>query len=238
MPGKRKVQFANGEIYHIILRAIDGIELFRQRGDYLRMIHSLFEFNDLLPLSSNLRVTHHRCNEEIYLITAERRERERKLLVEILAFCLMPNHVHLLVRQLQDGGIKKFMQKFGGYATYFNKKYHRQGYLFQGRYRAVQIKDDNQLITVFVYIHTNPIAIIYPKWKENGIRDTKRAIRYLKEYRWSSYLDFIGVKNFPSITSREFFIELMGGLKGCQRFVNDWLFQKRRLSDFDTITIE
>ena len=238
MPGKRKIQFTNGEIYHIVTRAVDGTNLFRERGDYIRMAHDIFEFNDLSPLSSALRVTHCRDKNLPIFNTITTERRERKLLVEVLAFCLMTNHVHLLARQLQDEGIKKFMQKLGGYATYYNKKYKRQGYLFQGRYRAVHIEDDRQLMTVFVYIHTNPVAIIYPGWKEAGIQDVKKAIEFLEEYKWSSYLDYLGIKNFPSITSREFLTDLMGGIKGCREFIEDWLYQKRELSDLDLVAME
>ncbi len=238
MPGQRKVQFANGEIYHIVIRAIDGINLFRGRGDYFRMIHDLFEFNNLSPVISTQRVFYHRNKNETGSDPVSFERRERKLLVEILTFCLMPNHVHLLVRQLQDDGIRKFMQKFGGYATYFNKKYQRKGHLFQGRYGAVHVKDDRQLMTVFVYIHTNPIAILYPGWKEKGIKDAERAIKFLGEYRWSSYLDYLGAKNFPSITNRDFLTNLMGGQNDCREFIEDWLNQKRELYDFEVVAIE
>ncbi|MBI2450608.1 MAG: transposase [Candidatus Nealsonbacteria bacterium] len=236
MPGKRKVQFVNGGIYHIVTRAVDGTELFREQGDNLRMTHDIFEFNDLTPLSSALRIVHCRNKNNTIPLTTERRE--RKLLVEILAFCFMPNHVHLLLRQLQDRGVQKFMQKLGGYTTYYNKKYQRQGYLFQGRYRAVHIKDDKQLMTVFVYIHTNPVALLYPGWKERGIKDIKKAIEFINQYRWSSYLDYLGIKNFPSLTSREFLIKTIGGMEECQRLVEDWLYQKRVLFDLDKVALE
>ena len=130
------------------------------------------------------------------------------------------------------------MQKFGGYAWDYNKKYKRNGYLFQGRYKAVYVKNDRQLMTVFVCIHTNPVAIIYPGWKERGIGDAERAMKFLEEYRWSSYLDYLGNKNFPSLTSREFSIETMGGLKECKRLVDDWLSQKHELHDLEEVGIE
>ncbi len=238
MPGQRRAQFANGEIYHIVSRAIDGIDLFRDKQDYSQMIRDLFRFNDLSPVISTQRVFYHRNKNETGSDPVSFERRERKLLVEILSFCLMTNHVHLLIRQLQDNGIRKFIQKFGGYATYYNKKYQRKGYLFQGRYRAVHIKDDKQLMTVFVYIHTNPIAILYPGWKEKGIKDVEKALKFLEEYRWSSYLDYLGIKNFPSLTSREFLIETMGGLKEYKRLVEGWLNQKRELYDLDIVAIE
>jgi len=147
--------------------------------------------------------------------------------VEILAFCFMPNHIHLLLKQLKDNSITQFMRKFGtGYATFFNKKYSRRGHLFQGRFGAVHINTDEQLKTVFVYIHTNAISLIVPKWKEEKINNPQKVIKFLKNYKWSSYSDYIGKKNFPSLTSREFLLKVMESEKGCREFVENWVKYK------------
>lgn len=225
----------NGEIYHIVIRSVEGSKLFRDTKDHLRMIHSLFKFNNENPTIStyrrDIRVDISRSLLDI--------DEKRKLLVEIFAFCLMSNHVHLLVRQVRDGGISKLMRKIGaGYGLYYNKKYKRMGHIFQGRYRIVHIKNDNQLKTVFVYIHTNPVAIIMPNWKEKGIKDFKKAIKFLESYKWSSYLDCLGKRNFPSLTNREFLIKEIGGVKECERFVNDWLRFKKELADYNRVAIE
>jgi len=236
MPIKRP-QLINGEIYHIVIRTVEGLKLFRNQKDYLRMIYDLFEFNNKESTSWE----HRKYSENGSRNIKKEKGRERKLLVELLTFCLMPNHVHLLVRQIKDGGISKFMQKIGaGYGIYYNNKYHRSGHVFQGKYRIVHIKNDKQLITVFVYIHTNPVAILIPNWKERGIngRELQKILKFLESYRWSSYPDYLGKKSFPSLTSREFLIKEMGGVKECQRFVNDWLQFKKELADFDKIAIE
>lgn len=237
---QREIQFANGEIYHIVMRAVDGTKLFRDEQDYLRMIHDLFEFNDINPILSTFRANYRRNTKfnvslpDLVIL----KKKPRKLLVEILAFCLMPNHVHLLIRQLQENGISRFMKKFGGYALYYNKKYKRKGYLFQSRFRAVHIRTNEQLKTVFVYIHTNPVAIIFPGWKEKGIKDFKKAENFIENYRWSSYPDYLGKKNFPSVTNREFLKKVMGEPKDCKSFVNDWLKYKQELVGFDLVAIE
>jgi len=132
------------------------------------------------------------------------------------------------------------MRKIGaGYGIFYNKKYERNGHVFQGRYRAVHIKNNEQLMTVFVYIHTNPVSIIVPFWKEKGIDNIKEVKKFLEEkYRWSSYLDYLRNKNFPSLSSRNFLTEVMGGIEGCQKFVEDWLIFKKELADFDRVAIE
>lgn len=238
MPIKRP-PIVTGEIYHIVIRAIEGIKLFRDQRDYFRMIHDLFEFNNEKSTPSYYREEQKQTRSD--LVGFGKRYRGRKCLLEILAFCLMPNHVHLLVRQLKGNGISRFMQKIGaGYGGYYNKKYCRSGHLFQGKYKIVHIKDDKQLITVFVYIHTNPVAILVPKWKENGIKDRElqEVIEFIENYHWSSYSDYLGKKNFPSVTNREFLINELGGTKEAQRFVNDWLQFKKELAYFQQVAIE
>lgn len=241
---QRKVQFINGEIYHIVIKAIEGFSLFRDKKDYLRMIHDLFEFNDNNPASSCFRTKYYRNKinvtkqDLVTLLEMMERKQKRKVLVEILAFCLMPNHVHLLVKQLKEGGISKLMQKLGGYALYYNKKYERKGHLFQNKFQAVHIQNNEQLKTAFVYIHTNPVTIIFPKWKEKGIKNAKKAINFVENYRWSSYPDYLRKKNFPSLTSREFLLKIMGGIEECRNFVNAWLKFKQELVDLNYIAIE
>jgi putative transposase len=155
---------------------------------------------------------------------------DRDLLVEILEFCFMPNHVHLLLRQIRNNGITKFMKKLGtGYGGYFNRRYTRKGHLFQNRFQAIHIETDDQLQTIFVYIHTNPISLVEPKWKEKGIKDKNKAINFIEKYKWSSYLDYINKKNFPSVTNRELLGGVMGKNEKCKKFVNDWIKHKSEL---------
>lgn len=235
MPIKRP-QLVNGEIYHIVIRGVGDSLIFKNNDDYYRAIFSLFEFNDL---GSVLIRERRRARIEAKKIGKEDFSANRDMLVDIFAFYFMPNHIHLLLKQVKDGGITKFMRKFGtGYATYFNKKYNRKGHLFQSRFHAVHIKTNEQLKTVFVYIHTNGISLIEPKWKELGIKDSKRVIKFLENYKWSSYPDYIGKKNFPSVTERDFILKVMGGKDCCRKFVNSWVKYKKELRDWGRISID
>ncbi len=232
----RRPNLVNGEIYHIVLRGVADSPVFLNKGDYYRGIFSLFEFND----------------KQAVLIRDRRRDRlrakrkgnkqfsaDRKILVEILCFCFMPNHIHLLLRQVEDSGITNFMRKFGtGYALYFNKKHNRKGHLFQSKFQAVHIKNDKQLQAVFTYIHANPASIIEPRWKEKGTRFPKKIIDFLTNYKWSSYQDYLGKDNFPSVTDRGFIFEFAGGVKGCKSLVEDWIENKRKIVSLDQITLE
>ena len=223
-----KRELISGQIYHIYSRGVDKRKIFLDDKDYLRFIHDLFEFNDEAPVL-NLG---HFFNKNPYIDSvnqyigrkAKEAKEKRKLLVEILAFCLMPNHYHLLLKQKKDGGITKFMSKLGiGYVNYFNQKYERSGVLFQGRFKSVLINQEAHFIHLPYYIHLNPLDLIESKWGEKEIKDYKRAVKFLESYRWSSYLDYIGKKNFPSVTSREFLNQFFSGPEEYKKETMKWL---------------
>jgi len=248
----RKEQFVNGEIYHIVVKGINENGIFKDIDDHYRGIFSIYEFNNAKRVEiRERRRTRIKLKEQIKEIVKEFKKIEtqvrggptsadsRSKLVEVLAFCIMPNHLHLLVRQLKDNGIVKFMAKLGtGYAGYFNRKYQRQGHVFLKQFTAIHIKNEDQLRIVFVYIHTNPISLIEPKWKEIGIKNPEKAIKFVENYKWSSYPDYIGKKNFPSVTDREFLLKIMGGEENCKNFVKSWIRYKGKIKEYPEIALE
>jgi len=160
---KGKRNFINGKLYHIVLRRMGNELLFGNIDDYYRGIFCIYEFNTTKAITiRERRAARARFKKAIKEIKANRGqtsvnmdvmqvkkpaiwEDNRDLLVEVLAFCLMPNHIHLLVRQLKNGGISKFIQKLAsGYASYFKNKYgiKLKGHFFQDRFNSVYIKDD------------------------------------------------------------------------------------------------
>jgi len=245
----RKEEFANGEMYHIILRALDDNLIFKDIDDYFRGIFSIYEFNNLNPVTIQAR----RKNRNAFKKLLKKADRhpmsiqppefidDREKMIEIMAFCFMPNHIHLLVKQLKNGGISKFMQKTGiGLGKYFNGKYERKGHVFQDTFKSVHIKNDNQFMATASYIFTNPITLMEPGWKEFGIRNhsTEEVIKFLEEYKWSSYQDCIGIKNFPSVTEREFLLETMGGVEGLKEVVKDWVEHKKDIAKYENLFLE
>ena len=237
----KQPKFVNGEIYHILNRGVEKRNIFQQISDYFRFIFCLFECNDKNFVIMRDRIGARRKIKAQKSIgdTYDIINKKREPLVEILTFCLMPNHYHLVVRQLTDGGVSLFMKKLGNsYVAYFNKKYHRErmGSLFQGSFKAIHIKTDNQLMNVICYIFTNPIELLERNWKETGTKDPEKAREYLKSYRWSSYLDCIGEKNFPSVTQRDFLFDTFGGQNKIKELVENWILYKTDLNKgFDEI---
>lgn len=104
----------------------------------------------------------------------------------------MPNHFHLLIRENTEGGISKFMGKLlTAYSMYFNKKNERSGPLFTRPFRAVHVARDEHLNHLFSYIHLNCVDLIDKDWKIHGIQDMNKAEKYLLEYPYSSYKEFL-----------------------------------------------
>ena len=232
----QKPQFVENQIYHIYNRGVEKRDIFLDDKDYLRFIHDLFEFNDR---DSAFNVAYHfnSKSKEVKSQYLEKERKPRKLLVEILLFTLMPNHFHLLLKQKQENGIVKFMQKLGtGYTNYFNKKYDRVGGLFQGRFKAVLINEEAHFIHIPFYFHTNPIDLIYGS---STSIDWRGQIEFLENYRWSSFLDYIGKKNFPSVTSRKFLLEFWGGEKEYRKETEKWLRERdENIDKIKEITLE
>lgn len=143
---RRKIEFANNEYYHIFNRGVDKRDLFLDTDDFARFFQSMAEFNTLSPIGSIL---------ENSFRPPERRAPKQERLVNFICYCLNPNHYHFVLEQVADNGIKKFMHKIGGYSKYFNRKYKRSGALFQGKFRAVHINSNEQLLHTSVYVNLN-----------------------------------------------------------------------------------
>lgn len=218
----KKPVFVSGEIYHLYNRGVEKRDIFIHDKDRTHLVYILHEFNNTESVDS------FRYRRKL---PYEVQPRTGDELVEILAFCLMTNHFHLLVRQKQEKGIVRYMQKLGtGYTMYFNKKYERVGPLFQGRFKAVLVQKDLHLRCLVHYIHFNPLDFVEPGWREQKIRSHKDALTFLRFYRWSSFRDYIGESNFPFVTIRDFIWSLFGGPKGYEREVTQWL----KNMDFET----
>ena len=176
----RKIPFVPEEHYHLYNRGGDKRKIFHTHNDYVRFLNILYLANSDI----NFRLDR---LKDIYSV--ERGER----LVSIGAYCLMSNHFHILAKQEIDGGISKFMHKvLTAYTMYYNTKYERTGRLFEGKFKSQHLDSDEYLKYIFSYIHLNPIKLCEPKWKEIGIKDESRSMRFLENYAYSSYLDFYG----------------------------------------------
>lgn len=229
-------QFEVGGIYHVFNRGVEKRKIFLKNQDYSRFILALEFFNRVDSYLDIWNLIAPKGGPGPLLARLENeRIKDFKSLVELLAFCLMPNHFHLIIREIHKGGISLFMNKMGGYSTYFNRQYNREGPLFQGRYKTVKIESDIQLVNIFSYVHTNPVELVESEWKDLKVKDKKSALNFLETYKWSSYHDHVGNSKFPNATQRDFYLDLLGGYKGCRQNVEDWISFKAQNAELDNI---
>jgi putative transposase len=218
-------KFLTNGFYHVFDRGVEKRNIFRDNNDYIRFIHDLYEFNDKKPAPPYIR----RNSSDVGRPTSYIVERDK--LVNLHTFVLMPNHYHAIIEPIKENGVYLFVKKLhSGYARGFNEKHKRSGYLFQGRYKDVYIKDDEQLAHLVCYIHSNPLSLWKENWKDKKLTklEIKQAIKFLEKYKWSSHLDYWGIKNFPSIINNKFLLELFGGLEKYRKFFIDWLEQYQK----------
>lgn len=210
----RKFRFSVDEYYHIYNRGTDKRVVFIDEEDHQRFV-------DLMFLCNSRRNIIFR---DIPIGEAYVFERGDTL-VDIGAYCLMQNHFHLLVREKMDKGVSTFMQKLlTSYSMYFNTKYKRSGGLFEGPFRATYVNNDEYLKYLFAYIHLNPVKIIDPMWKENGIADLTKAKQYLGQYIYSSYHDYMGNKRKEgTILNKDVFPGYFSDFTEFEEFVDEWL---------------
>lgn len=142
---RKIVPLVTNEIYHVYNRGTDKRDIFLDKNDYLRFYQTLNIFNVVAPV----------VNFDSALVLCKNAKHVDRL-VEILAYALLPNHYHLLLKQKVDGGISQFIKRVaGGYTSYFNIEQNRSGVLFQGKFKRVHIDTDEQLNYLFVYVNEN-----------------------------------------------------------------------------------
>ena len=222
------------DLYHTLNRGVDKRVIFMDDQDRFRFVHDLFEFNDSDWVNTTTRIF--AKLHDIASRTVERKK--RKLIVDIHAFCIMPNHYHLLLSPRVHGGITLFMKKLNmGYAKYFNERYKRTGALFEGRYKSVLVENQAHFNYLPYYIHFNPLDMATPEWRERRIKDYEKTINFLNFYRWSSHLDYIGKRNFPSITNRKFLLDYFDGNQGYESQIKIFL-KEMNLEDIKPLLLE
>ncbi len=144
--GIRKIDFTQEEYYHVYNRGVDKREVFLDREDIL------FFYKRLIDLNKINQTQYDRIKRKRVGISSNNSNK----LVDIIAFCLLPNHFHIILKPNKDDAVSKIMQKLGtSYTNYFNKKYKRSGSLFQGKFKAKHIQGELALPTLVTYVNLN-----------------------------------------------------------------------------------
>jgi putative transposase len=211
----RKIVFANNYYYHIFNRGIDKRITFNNSREYQRALELLYfyQFADIpLRFSHYVRLPDDKQKE------CQQRMIESGKIVEIIAYSLMTNHFHLLLKQKQDNGISIYTANFiNAYTKYFNIKHERAGALFQGVFQATYIEDDEQLIHLTRYIHLNPVVSSLIKENE------------LSQYHWSSYTGYVSNKG-DSLVSSESISEIIKQIGDYEKFTLEQIPYAKKLN--------
>ncbi|MFH1178635.1 MAG: transposase [bacterium] len=176
---KRATPFAVDEWYHCYNRGIEKRIVFEDTRDYHRFLELLYLANDEFPLRHDDIGTHK--FEEILKIP------RGKKLVDIGAFCMMPNHFHLVLKEIRNGGITSFMRKIGtAYVLYFNARHGRTGNLFLKPFKSRHVSTDRYFQHLINYVHCNPATLYEPEWKTSNVVDPQFLGEQIAAYQYSS----------------------------------------------------
>lgn len=161
-----------GEYYHVYNRGVDHRQIVMDKEDADRFILGLDLYNSKEPVGSIF---------EYSRLGREHKLKPRKRLVDILCYCLNPNHFHMLITPIKDDGLSKFMKRLGGYANFFNLKYHRTGSLFEGQFKAKLIESNEYLLHLSSYISLN-----------NRVHNLSGELNKLVRSSWNEYTLDVG----------------------------------------------
>lgn len=223
MSNPRRIVFRNEYIYHVFNRGIEKRSTFKDIREFNRAL-KLFKFyrhreiptrfSQVIQQPDEIRS---RILEDIY---------KSDKIVEILCYCLMPNHFHLVLKQKLEGGITRFMSNFtNAYTKYFNTKNQRVGPLFQGIFKSVIVEDDEQLIHLSRYVHLNPITSSFV------------TLDKIENYIWSSYPEYL----YPSkhkITDNDLILEMFKSTDTYKHFVLDEADYFKKIDKIKHLTLE
>ena len=203
----RKFKFTPNSYYHICNRSNDQKPIFSEGKDYARFLFFILYYQAPIPFYNLGRQTSYFLKHSAFTITPEITEKiitQRKVVLN--SFAIMPNHFHLLIQEKVEMGVSQYTQRVQtGYAKYYNAKYKKQGHLFQGSFRAVPVKTDEQLLYLSAYIHRNPRDLNEWKNKES-------------KYPWSSYQDYIH-NRWGELLKPEVILQQFSNSKSYRNFV-------------------
>ncbi len=219
-------------IVHVVKRGARGMPIVRDNADRLRFVNLLWYAND--------EFRDQFWDERIARLPMFQRPSdwpERKPLVRILAWTLMPNHFHLVIRQIRDEGMSKFMQKLcGSMSTHFNAKYEEKGSLFQGSYRGktADIHGDGYLRNLAVYVMIKNPFELYRGGLRLAMSEFNDAFEWAQTYQFCSLGDFIA-SSASAIIEKDIFGDIFEGPGQFKKYARECMLDRlKSLDEFES----
>jgi putative transposase len=201
----RREKIIQGEYYHTFNRGNNKQPIFNNEKDQIRLLFLILYLQSPLTFYNISRQTNYFVKHRVFNTSTKKIVENRY--IELVAFTLMPNHFHLILHELKEGGISQYMQRvLNAYTKYFNTKYNISGHLFQGPFQTIRIKDDDQLLYLSAYIHRN-------------IREIKDWTDKEHLFPWSSYQDYIGINRWKELLKKDIISEQFPNSKKYKSFV-------------------
>lgn len=220
---ERKIPLVNGQIYHIFSRSIAEYVIFNNKMDYLRMQQMLKFYQKDLKMKYSFFMKLKGASNDGFDIYYQKISEKEKELVQVIAYCLMPTHIHLILKQLTDKGVSQYCGNiFNSYARYFNIRHKRGGPLWGTRFKNVLVTKDEQLLHLTRYIHLNPV--------------TANIINKPEEWNYSSYREYLNQEQEAKLCDYEDILNIKPKLYS--RFVNDRISYQRELAKIKTMILD
>lgn len=214
----RRTPLIVGEQYHIYNRGVDKRTVFLDDHDHKRFMLLLYICNGTEDVDLRALLNKGLPFDEMFSVD------KGENIVHIGAYSLMPNHFHLLTKEIVEGGITQFMEKLlTAYSMYFNRRHERTGRLWEGVFKSKHIDTTEYLNWLFSYIHLNPVELIEPQWKEEGAIDPIAVKKFMDTYQYSSYYDyFVGERPKFTILSKEEFPDYFKNNDDLEDLIKEW----------------
>jgi len=213
----RKVPLSQHEIYHVYTKSISGFKIFNSERKFQRMLESIVFYTMKKPPCKFSDRNPKNPKPALGLGLDEK-------IVRIIAYCFMPTHIHLILQQLKNYGISRFMNLIlKSYSKHFNIKHKRKGPLWEGRFKNVLVETNEQFLHLTRYIHLNPV--------------TDYLVNKPEDWKFSSYREYIGlVDKDERICDFSDYLDM--DIPSYQGFVNDRIVYQRELAQIKHLILE
>lgn len=221
MPNE-KVPLVDDGIYHVFSKSIAGYKIFNEDSEYKRLASVLKYYRTSKPL---LKFSLHNrcCKTDLPSLNSPASQMDDKLII-IIAYCIMPTHIHLLLQQKQENGISKYVGRIlNSYTKYFNIRHNRKGPLWESKFKAVLVESHEQLLHLTKYIHLNPTTAYLTDKPEN--------------WAYSSYNEYVSSENNKDpICEYDKLLDL--SLCAYKTFIDESVDYQREIAQLKNLTIE